>query len=175
MTSLKEIAKGISTELATSVFIDVFADLYTQKSFEKKRLNQLDWKRVFKMGSFAGIRTIFLQNYFSWLDSTFKGDGWKTAVKKIAFDQAVASPIVISFFLFYMSLFEGNLKDFPKKMKSLPSFVINGIKVWGTVAVLNFTIIPPYMRIYLGSVVGFFWSIYLSLNNEKTREKVKEN
>ena len=44
-----------------------------------------------------------------------------------------------------------------------------GFYVWGVVALANFTFVPPKLRIILGSIVGFFWTIFLSSKNEGVR------
>lgn len=39
----------------------------------------------------------------------------------------------------------------------------NGWKLWPIVSLLNFTVVPVHRRILVGSVVGLFWGIFLSL------------
>ena len=41
--------------------------------------------------------------------------------------------------------------------------MISGWKLWPLVSLINFTLIPVDRRVILGSVVGLFWGIYLSL------------
>jgi protein Mpv17 len=38
-----------------------------------------------------------------------------------------------------------------------------GWKLWPAVSILNFTVVPVQHRILVGSVVGLFWGIFLSL------------
>lgn len=38
-----------------------------------------------------------------------------------------------------------------------------GWKLWPAVSLLNFTIVPVNRRILVGSIVGLFWGIFLSL------------
>ena len=38
-----------------------------------------------------------------------------------------------------------------------------GWKLWPAVSFLNFTVVPMHRRILVGSIVGLFWGIYLSL------------
>jgi protein Mpv17 len=39
----------------------------------------------------------------------------------------------------------------------------SGLKLWPLVSLLNFTIVPVHRRVVVGSLVGLFWGIYLSL------------
>jgi protein Mpv17 len=39
----------------------------------------------------------------------------------------------------------------------------SGLKLWPLVSLFNFTVVPVHRRIIVGSVVGLFWGIYLSL------------
>ena len=41
--------------------------------------------------------------------------------------------------------------------------VLSGLKLWPLVSLLNFTIVPVNRRVVVGSLVGLFWGIYLSL------------
>ena len=108
----------------SSISIDVAADMYTQKSLENRE--KISLSRVLKMGSFAALRTFLLRYYFPWLDSKFPGNEFKSVMLKILFDQVVASPIIVSLFFSYTSLFEGQLRELPRKIKAVPSIVFTG-------------------------------------------------
>jgi protein Mpv17 len=41
--------------------------------------------------------------------------------------------------------------------------MMSGWKVWPVVAVGNFTLVPVERRVIVGSVVGLFWGVYLSM------------
>ena len=58
----------------------------------------------------------------------------------------------------------------PKKEKLLTisvqgfwPLVISGLKLWPLVSLLNLTIVPVNRRVVVGSLVGLFWGIYVSL------------
>jgi protein Mpv17 len=40
---------------------------------------------------------------------------------------------------------------------------ISGLKLWPLVSLLNLTIVPVNRRVVVGSLVGLFWGIYVSL------------
>ena len=41
--------------------------------------------------------------------------------------------------------------------------VFAGIKLWPAISLMNFTLVPVEYRVVVGSVVGLFWGIYLSM------------
>ena len=43
------------------------------------------------------------------------------------------------------------------------TLIRNGWKLWPLVALFNFAIVPVHRRVLVGSIVGLFWGIYLSL------------
>eukprot|EP01091_Cochliopodium_minus_P002622 TRINITY_DN1246_c0_g1_i1.p1 TRINITY_DN1246_c0_g1~~TRINITY_DN1246_c0_g1_i1.p1 ORF type:complete len:178 (+),score=38.86 TRINITY_DN1246_c0_g1_i1:50-583(+) len=158
------------TKIFSSVFIDVLADITTQSYFEKKGSN-IDISRVLKFGSFATIRTIILHHYFIYLDKLIPGNTFKSNILKILIDQIIASPIILTLFLSFTSMWEGKTNMISRKLQSLPTIVVDGFKIWGTVAAINFWVMPPNLRILFGSLVGFFWTIYLSLKTSSMNKK----
>jgi hypothetical protein len=38
-----------------------------------------------------------------------------------------------------------------------------GLKLWPLVSIFNFSFVPVEKRIIVGSLVGLFWNIYLSI------------
>jgi hypothetical protein len=47
--------------------------------------------------------------------------------------------------------------------------VFAGQKLWPAVSIVNFTLVPLHFRTLVGSVVGLFWGIYLSLISSTTK------
>jgi hypothetical protein len=47
--------------------------------------------------------------------------------------------------------------------------VFAGLKLWPLVSILNFTLVPLEYRIAVGSTVGLFWGIYLSLMSNTSK------
>ena len=92
-----------SYPLLIAVVTDVSADLCTQKFFQKKKLS---FRRLLKMGSFALLRTLILQQYFPWLDSVFPGKSWDSVCYKLLIDQVFAPLLYFnsySYFSFFVS------------------------------------------------------------------------
>ena len=55
-----------------------------------------------------------------------------------------------------------SIRSSPGAQETLP-LMINGWKLWPAVSILNFTVVPVHRRILVGSVVGLFWGVFLSL------------
>jgi hypothetical protein len=47
--------------------------------------------------------------------------------------------------------------------------VFAGLKLWPLVSILNFTLVPLEYRIMVGSTVGLFWGVYLSLMSSSSK------
>lgn len=47
--------------------------------------------------------------------------------------------------------------------------VFAGLKLWPMVSILNFTLVPLEYRIVVGSTVGLFWGVYLSLMTSSSK------
>ena len=47
--------------------------------------------------------------------------------------------------------------------------VFAGLKLWPLVSILNFTLVPVEYRVVVGSVVGLFWGVYLSLRSGRKK------
>ena len=44
-----------------------------------------------------------------------------------------------------------------------------GWKLWPMVSIVNFTLVPLEYRIVVGSTVGLFWGVYLSLMSSSAK------
>jgi protein Mpv17 len=85
--------------------------------------------------------------------------------KKFVLDQTIGALVNTAAFIAAFAAFKGKdgaaiQRDVQRE--TLP-LMINGWKLWPLVSILNFTLVPVQRRILVGSVVGLFWGIYLSL------------
>jgi protein Mpv17 len=104
--------------------------------------------------------------------------------KKFALDQTLGATVNTLLFIAVMSAFKGKdgkaiIRDCQRvcfsmsriqKGKPADSSVqgfwplaISGLKLWPLVSLLNLTIVPVNRRVVVGSLVGLFWGIYVSL------------
>ena len=102
--------------------------------------------------------------------------------KKFALDQTLAAAVNTLLFIAVMGALKGKdgkaiIRDCqrvsrttsePKRPadNSAQNFwplVTSGLRLWPMVSLLNFTLVPVNRRVIVGSIVGLFWGIYLSL------------
>ena len=48
-------------------------------------------------------------------------------------------------------------------MQDFWPLAISGLKLWPLVSLVNLTVVPVNRRVIVGSLVGLFWGIYVSL------------
>jgi len=90
---------------------------------------------------------------------------YKNILLKVLIDQTLGS--CIQTFLFLMTI--GYLKGLGTAgalgivQRELMNIIFDGLKLWPAVSILCFTVISPAMRVPVGMVFTFLWSIYLSL------------
>ena len=47
--------------------------------------------------------------------------------------------------------------------------IFAGLKLWPAVSIANFTLVPVQYRVVVGSIVGLFWGVYLSLMSSSNK------
>ena len=101
---------------------------------------------------------------------------------KFILDQTLGAAVNTFLFIAVMSAFKGKdgnaiLRDCQNVCLTIPPnkrsadnnaqnfwpLATSGLKLWPMVSLLNFTIVPVNRRVIVGSLVGLFWGIYLSL------------
>jgi len=85
--------------------------------------------------------------------------------KKFVLDQTLGATVNTLLFIAVMSAFKGKdgkaiIRDCQRGFWPL---AISGLKLWPMVSLLNLTIVPVNRRVIVGSLVGLFWGIYVSL------------
>ena len=108
-----------------------------------------------------------------YIESTFPAyavaaDGTKSlditnTAKKFFLDQTIAALINTAAFVAAFAAFNGKASIQREVRRETFPLMKNGWKLWPIVSILNFTIVPVNRRILVGSCVGLFWGIYLSL------------
>jgi len=85
--------------------------------------------------------------------------------KKFVLDQTLGAAVNTLLFIAVIGAFKG--KDSNTIARDCQNdfwpMVQAGLTLWPLVSLLNFTVVPVHRRVIVGSVVGLFWGIYLSL------------
>ena len=141
----------------------------------QKPLLNFDFAPVFHFTLFTVLNTPpnFLWQQF--LEDTFPGQlvskEGKTALNKqntaikFALDQSLGAVVNTLLFIAGIGAIKG--KDSATIMndcqRDLGTIMASGLKLWPAVSLLNFIVVPVDKRLLVGSLVGVFWNIYLSL------------
>ena len=85
--------------------------------------------------------------------------------RKFLFDQTLGAFVNTVAFVAAMAAFKRKgAKAVQRDVESnVIPLMINSWKVWPFVALANFTLVPVSRRVIVGSIVGLFWGIYLSM------------
>jgi len=158
--------KPLQTKVITSGTISALANLTAQLLNNKS--NTIDVKRILKFVIYGCLISTGVHYWYKILDQLFKTQTRSAILARVAVDQLVFAPLASVFFLFYMSLVDGNLKSFPNKLNNTlwPQLKV-GWRIWPVAQLFNFAMVPPHLRVLFGNVVAYFWNVYLSTRANK--------
>lgn len=175
------IANPLITKGITAGAIAFVADVLCQTIFpadedskKKPFLERIEWKRTM---NFTVLNTVFMSTsahyWYGFLSTKIVGDTMLASAKRVAFDQLLFAPAIIS------TLFTGNMllkgetdvaTIFAKLRNDLPGTLLYNYSVWVPAQLINFRFVPPHLRVLWANFVGFFWNIYLSSATNKPQE-----
>ncbi|GAB7350950.1 hypothetical protein MBLNU459_g1456t1 [Dothideomycetes sp. NU459] len=138
---------------------------------DSKRLPPpFDFERLTRFMAYGFIMAPVQHKWFAFLSRTFpltKTSGTVPALKRVAFDQLLFSPVGLAIFFTYMTVAEGGGKRaVARKFQEvyIPALKANYM-VWPAVQMLNFRVLPIQFQIPFVSTIGIAWTAYLSLTN----------
>jgi protein Mpv17 len=99
------------------------------------------------------------------------GEGLVPTVKRMLVDQIAFAPAFIAVFFLTAATIEGKPEDGPRRIKTgwLDAVVAN-YKLWPAAQLVNFSIVPPHLRVLFANCVGVLWNSYLSFATAKVRD-----
>ncbi|XP_067643153.1 mpv17-like protein [Eurosta solidaginis] len=118
-----------------------------------------------------------LYAWYKWLDGTFPGTARRIIVKKLAIDQFVLTPYLLTVFYTGMAIMERAEDPFKElREKFMPTFA-RSCMFWLPAQTVNFVLVPPRFRIIYMGICGFLWVNILcwikrQRNELKTEEEV---
>ncbi|KAL3702305.1 hypothetical protein R1sor_020327 [Riccia sorocarpa] len=125
---------------------------------------QHDWKRALRMGGYGFLCYGPLSyGWYNLLDHLMPVKNFSNFVIKVALNQLVLGPIVVSIVFSWNALFTNRLPELPRQLQrhALPT-LIDGWKFWTPVTFLNFGLVPLDARVAFMSSCAVFWNFYLS-------------
>ena len=122
-------------------------------SFTRMESTRADWRRF-----------MFLGNHFNYSSKV-----WSLATK-VMVNQAVFTPINNTYFFSMQSFLSGDSTEqiWDRVKRTVPTSMINSLKLWPAVTAFNFTFIDPQYRSVFAGVIAIGWQTYLSYLNRKT-------
>lgn len=168
------ITKGI-----TAGVIALAADVICQTCFpeneenkKKPVLDRIDWNRTF---NFTLINTFFMSStahyWYGMLSTRIVGDTMLAAAKRVAFDQLLFAPAIISALFAMNMMMKGETGILEKIRNDLPKTLVYNYSLWVPAQLINFRFVPPPLRVLWANFIGFFWNIYLSSAANKPQQQ----
>lgn len=140
-------------------------DFISQKWIEGKSLEKIEWKRTAR---FFGLGVIFmgpvLQTWYRFLDRKFHRGTLKITLKKVALDQLLFSPCIITSLMFINGTLQNiTWQENVNKWKSdFKDILIGNYMLWPGVQIANFYIVPLNYQVTVVQTVALIWNSYLS-------------
>lgn len=157
----------------------LFADLLIQKYAEKRRLEDLNWKRsaIFFLFGFGYTGLVHHAMYCKFYPLFFGNSPniRMMVAGQVAFDAFVHSPFLYfpAFYCVKGALYKGpsvNVQDAVRdSLRTYFSFNIRSdvaasCRIWIPTNLLTFTVVPIHLRVPWMALVSFVWTGYLSFH-----------
>ncbi|TEB31745.1 hypothetical protein FA13DRAFT_341993 [Coprinellus micaceus] len=148
-------------------------DVIAQQAVEKKGWKQHDFLRTGRL-AFYGTFMFgpLMTKWYEFLNFRLKFPSpTKALVYRVWLDQAILTPVGITFFYGSMSTLEGKPERAWERIKEayVPTLVRNWA-VFVPTQIVNFTLVPPHLRMVVVGVVSLFWNTYLSYANMELQQ-----
>ncbi|PWN40657.1 hypothetical protein IE81DRAFT_213736 [Ceraceosorus guamensis] len=170
-------------QCASASVLFATGDTIAQQFVEKKGKNH-DLIRTGRLAVYGGV--IFAPIMSTWMGKILERVKFQnkaaTLGTKVLLDQVIMSPLIISIFFTATNFLEGKpFSAAQEKLKTswLPTYKA-AVGVWAPVQAINFSIVPPHLRLLFVNVVSVGWNTFLSVqaaggaNERKAEAKVDE-
>ncbi|KAK9746076.1 Mpv17 / PMP22 family [Popillia japonica] len=163
----------LRTKAITSCVIATAANLASQYIEGRKEIDQ---NSLFAYGVFGLLFGGTIPHYFyKILERLVPEEASFAVIKKILLERLIFTPLFQAFVLYTLARLEG--KSHNAAINQLMILYIPMLlAVWKyltVVQIINFTVVPPMLRVLLMNVVGFLWIIYLTKKRRRQEAKSK--
>jgi len=140
-------------------------DIIAQTVVERKQWKDYSAKRT---GRFLIFGTCLLGPtlaiWYRTLDKIVKVQGTAGSLMKMALDQTVMAPVILTTFLGTMSLWTTySTESAVKNIKqNLWPILLDNYKLWPAAQLINFYFMPLDQRVLFASLIALLWNTYLS-------------
>lgn len=124
----------------------------------------MNWRRVFAFGSTSIVLAPAVHYWYIFLDSVTAANRGSAILKRLAYDIAIFSPLYITFFYCFQSIFEGACprECFYKLHRSGPILLVTETIAWVPVQFINFLFVPLAYRVMYDNAVSLCFDIMYS-------------
>ncbi|XP_023231109.1 protein Mpv17-like [Centruroides sculpturatus] len=154
-------------------------DIISQTIIEKKQFKKIEMIRVARF-TFLGTFMVgpVLKTWYTVLEKFVGVKGATSGLKKMLLDQTVFAPIFLINFVTIMGILQNETSTEIKKriQRDYVTILMSNYKLWPTVQLFTFYVIPFQFRVIFVNVVAIFWNSYLSWksNRKNLHGEIKE-
>lgn len=113
--------------------------------------------------------------WYGMLAEKFPGTAVRSFLPKVALNQVVLGPIVLTTAFAWNFWLTGRARELPAKMRAdFAATLVNGWKFWVPAACANFWLIPVPLQVFFMSTCGFVWTAYLSFASYNSANAIVE-
>ncbi|GAB0093225.1 SYM1 [Sergentomyia squamirostris] len=148
-----------------------------QQTIEGKTWKTYDWNKCLRMGFFGTF--VIGPSLYMWIrfaNVMWPGRDLKSSVSKALTEQISYDPLLITTFLFGMSLLEGKTISQAKlevQEKFFDTYKVGAI-YWPCVQTINFTLVPQKNQVVFVSIFSMLWSSFLAYMKHMEIEKIRQ-
>ncbi|XP_059614256.1 uncharacterized protein LOC132260262 [Phlebotomus argentipes] len=148
-----------------------------QQTIEGKNFSTYDWGKCFRMGLFGTFvigPTLYVWMRFA--NKTWPRRNLGTSLTKALVEQVTYDPLMITTFLFVMSLMEGKTTHEARlevKEKFFDTYKVGAV-FWPCVQTVNFTIVPQRNQVVFVSFFSMIWSSFLAYMKHMEIEQIRQ-
>uniref|UniRef100_A0A1B0DNN7 Uncharacterized protein n=1 Tax=Phlebotomus papatasi TaxID=29031 RepID=A0A1B0DNN7_PHLPP len=148
-----------------------------QQTIEGKNFSNYDWVKCIRMGIFGTF--IIGPSLYIWM--RFANTMWprrdlKSSLCKALTEQVSYDPLLITTFLFGMSLLEGkSAREARREVKDkfFDTYKVGAV-FWPCVQTVNFTLIPQRNQVVFVSIFSMIWSSFMAYMKHTEIEKIRQ-
>ncbi|TQN74430.1 Protein sym-1 [Colletotrichum shisoi] len=161
-------ARPLLTQSITTAVLFATGDITAQQLVDKRGLEKHDLARTGRMALYGGV--IFgpiATNWFKFLQHNVVLKNKNAEIlARVAVDQGVFAPVMISVFLSSMATLEGSSVQ-EKLEKNYKTALTSNYMLWPFVQIVNFKLVPLHHRLLFVNVISIGWNSYLSFLNSQ--------
>lgn len=161
----------LRTKAITCSVIATAGNYASQKLSGDKALN---YHSLLAYGLYGLIFGGTIPHYFyNFLERAVSEEASLAVIKKLLIERLVYSPLYQAFTLYVLARLEG--KDHKTALRQLQDLywlvLSSSWKYLTIIHLINLSVVPPVLRVFITNIMGFFWTIYLA--NKRRQQQVK--